>query len=228
MIFLKKRYLFTISLTLLFIIFAYLYLDKNIARYFLARASTYEAAGDFISIFGESYWYIGAALIGFLFFGFFKKNELYKQRFLFLLYTNLFSGLLSIILKNIFGRIRPWGLRKGGDEYGFLLFQNFDMGFVEKMKYHFVTLADAPTTYTSFPSGHSTTVFAVFTYLILLFPRYLYLWLGISVILVSGRIMDSDHFLSDITAGALLGTLSTLFLYSKLKEKIFKQADGTA
>jgi membrane-associated phospholipid phosphatase len=32
--------------------------------------------------------------------------------------------------------------------------------------------------------------------------------------------MDSDHFLSDITAGALLGALSTLYMYTKLKEKI--------
>ncbi|MBU0632683.1 phosphatase PAP2 family protein [bacterium] len=216
----NKRYFFIISLTVLFIIFSYLYLDKTVAGYFLTHAKTYESIGDLISIFGESYWYIGTAVLGFLFYRFYKNNELYKQRFLFLLYINLFSGLLSIILKNIFGRIRPWGLRHGGDEYGFLLFQNFDMGFIEKMKYHFITLADAPTTYTSFPSGHSTTVFAAFTYLCILFPKYIYLWLSIAIVLASGRLMDSDHFLSDITAGALVGTVSTLFLYSKLKEKI--------
>ncbi|WP_345978599.1 phosphatase PAP2 family protein [Sulfurimonas sp. HSL3-2] len=220
MIFSKKQYFLAISLTVLFIIFSYLYLDKNVARYFLAHASTYDSLGDFISTFGESNWYIGSAVLGFLFFKFVKKHELFKQRFLFLLYINLFSGLLSIILKNIFGRIRPWGLRNGGDEYGFLLFQNFDMGFIEKMKYHFTTLVDAPTTYTSFPSGHTTTIFAVFTYLCILFPKYIYLWLSVAVVFASGRLMDSDHFLSDITAGAMLGTLSTLFLYSKLKEKI--------
>lgn len=218
--FLKKEYLLALMLGASFIIFSYFYLDKAIARYFLNNAATYEALGDFLSIFGESYWYIGSGIIGFLIFKFFKKNELYSQRFLFLLYLNLFSGLLSIILKNIFGRIRPWGLRNGADEYGFLLFQNFDMGFLEKMKYHIATLMDAPTTYTSFPSGHSTTVFAVFTYLFLLFPKYLYLWVGMAITLAGARLLDSDHFLSDITAGAMLGSLSTVYLYSKLKEKI--------
>ncbi len=220
MIFSKKQYFFAISLTVLFIIFSYLYLDKSVARYFLANVSTYDSLGDFLSIFGESNWYFGTAIIGFLIFRFYKKNELYAQRFLFLLYINLFSGLLSLILKNLFGRIRPWGLRNGGDEYGFLLFQNFDMGFIEKIKYHFTTIYNGATTYTSFPSGHSTTLFTAATYLSILFPKYIYLWFGMAVLFVSGRLMDSDHFLSDITAGAMLGILSTLFLYSKLKEKI--------
>ena len=205
---------------ILFLPFSYLYLDRPIAEYFLAHASTYDALGDFLSIFGESNWYFATAIGGFLIFRFLKKNELYAQRFLFLLYINLFSGLLSLILKNLFGRIRPWGLRNGGDEYGFLLFQNFDMGIVEKFKYHIKTIADAATTYTSFPSGHSTTIFATAAYLWLLFPKQRFIWLGIALLLVSGRLMDSDHFLSDITSGALLGTLSTLYMYSKLKEKI--------
>ena len=205
---------------ILFLPFSYFYLDRPIAEYFLANAKTFDALGDFLSIFGESNWYFATAIIGFIIFRFFKKNELYAQRSLVLLYINLFSGLLSLILKNLFGRIRPWGLRNGGDEYGFLLFQNFDTGIVEKFKIHFKTIADAATTYTSFPSGHSTTVFAAAVYLCLLFPKQKFIWLGIALILVSARLMDSDHFLSDITAGALLGTLSTLYIYSKLKEKI--------
>ena len=221
MIFSKKQQLLLIGVGgFIFILFSYFFLDKTVARYFLEQRAAYESIGDFISIFGESYWYFGIAILGALFFQFVKKNQLLKQRFLFLLYINLFSGLLSIILKNVFGRMRPWGLRDGGDKFGFLLFQNFDKGFVEKMKIHFATLADAPTTFTSFPSGHSTTVFAAFAYLTIFFPKYVYLWLGIAIVLVSGRILDSDHFLSDITAGALLGTFSTLYLYSKLKKKL--------
>ena len=215
----KKLSLF-IATVLLFLPFSYLYLDRAIAEYFLANASIYESLGDFLSIFGESNWYFATAIGGFIIFRFFKKNELYAQRFAFLLYINLFSGLLSLVLKNLFGRIRPWGLRNGGDEYGFLLFQNFDMGIVEKFKIHFSTLADAATTYTSFPSGHATTIFAAATYLWLLFPKQRYLWLFIALLLASARLMDSDHFLSDITAGALVGTLATLILYTKLKEKI--------
>ncbi len=216
----QKQYAFSIMAVISFIIFSYFYLDRPIAEYFLANASTYESFGDFLSLFGESNWYFATAIIGFVIFKFIKKNELYAQRFLFLLYINIFSGLLSLILKNLFGRIRPWGLRNGGDEYGFLLFQNFDMGIVEKFKTHITTIVDAATTYTSFPSGHSTTLFTAAVYLILLFPKHKILWLSLAILFVSGRIMASDHFLSDITAGALLGTLSTLYMYSKLKEKI--------
>jgi membrane-associated phospholipid phosphatase len=220
MIFSKKSYIIYILLLVSAILLAYFFLDKTIAIYFIQHKDTYEAIGDFISVFGESHWYIGTSVIGFLVFKYFRKTELYKNRFLFLLYANILSGLISIISKFIFGRIRPWGLRNGGDEFGFLLFQNFDKGLIEKFKYHFFTVTDAPTTYTSFPSGHTTTVFAVFAYLSILFPKYIYLWLSVAVVIASARLLDSDHFLSDIFAGVLVGTLSTIFIYSKMRKKI--------
>ncbi|MFA6195432.1 MAG: phosphatase PAP2 family protein [Sulfurimonas sp.] len=222
MIFSKKQIILYILSLVTLIVTSYFFIDKIVAKYFLANVKIYEALGDFISIFGESHWYFATAILGFLIFKFIKKNEIFAQRFLFLLCINLFSGVISLVLKNIFGRIRPWGLRNEGDSFGFLLFQNFDMGFIEKMKYHFTTLLDAPTTYTSFPSGHTTTLFAAFTYMSILFPKYIYLWLGIAIIFASGRILDNDHFLSDIFAGIIVGTLSTLFIYSKMKEKIEK------
>lgn len=220
MIFSKNKYLLFIIVMITLIINSYFTLDKEIATFFVQRATIYEPIGEFISIFGESHWYIGTAIIGFIIFKYFKKNELYKNRFLFLLYINLFSGLISLFGKYLFGRIRPWGLRKGNDEYGFLLFQNFDMSFIEKMKFQFITLFDAPTTYTSFPSGHTTTVFAVFTYLSLLFPKYLYLWLCLAVTVASSRVLANDHFISDLLAGITIGTISTMYIYSKMKEKI--------
>ncbi len=222
MIFSKKQYVLYIVSLFSLILISYFFIDKTIAKYFLSHVPVYEGVGDFISIFGESHWYIVTALIGFIVFKYFKKNELFSQRFLFLLYANIFSGLISLVLKFLFGRIRPWGMRNGGDEYGFLLFQNFDMGFVEKMKYHAITLSDAPTTYTSFPSGHTTTIFTAFAYLSILFPKYLYLWLSLAVILASSRLLANDHFLSDIFAGIMIGTISTMFIYSKMKEKIEK------
>ncbi len=209
---------FLILVALIFL--SYFFVDKSVAEYFLANIPTYEKAGDIISVLGESHWYIGAAILGFLFFKYYKKNELYKQRFLFLLYINIFSGLISLVLKQLFGRIRPWGMRGDSDDYGFLLFQNFDLGFVEKMKYHFVTVLDSPTTYSSFPSGHTTTVAAVCTYLVILFPKHLYLIASAGIIIVASRVLANDHFVSDIFAGIIVGSFSTIYLYSKFKEKI--------
>jgi len=222
MIFSKKTYIvYTLSL-LSAILFSYFFLDRTIALYFIHNRETYEAVGDFISMFGESHWYIGSAILGSVFFKYIKQNTLYKERFLFLLYVNIFSGLISLFSKFIFARIRPWGLRDDGDAYGFLLFQNFDMGIVEKFKFHLLTVAEAPTTYSSFPSGHTTTLFALFTYFVILFPKYIYLWLTLAVVCASARLLDSDHFLSDIFAGIIIGTLSTMFIYSKMKDKIEK------
>ncbi len=223
MIFSKKQYFLYTSFLLVMIFISYFYIDKTIAKYFLSNVKTYEEIGDIISIFGESHWYIVSAILGYVFFKFYKKNIVYANRFLFLLYINLFSGIISLILKQLFGRIRPWGLKNNGDEYGFLAFQNFDMGFIEKMKYHFLTVADAPTTYTSFPSGHTTTVFAFFTYLSIFFPKYIYIWFMGAVILASSRLLANDHFISDIFAGILIGTLSTMFIYSKMRGKLYNE-----
>jgi membrane-associated phospholipid phosphatase len=220
MIFSKKAYFSYITLMILAIFVSYNFFDKTIAIYFIQNRETYEAIGDFISIFGESHWYIGIAIIGFVFFKYYKTDVLYKNRFLFLLYINLFSGLISLISKFIFGRIRPWGLRNNGDEFGFLLFQNFDKGLIEKFKYHFLTITDAPTTYTSFPSGHTTTMFTLFAYLSLLFPKYIYLWLTFALVVSFSRVLDSDHFISDLMAGVLVGTISTMFIYSKMRTKL--------
>jgi len=220
MIFSKKTYFLFISILLILIVFSYLFLDRSVAEYFVANVSTYEQIGDYISIVGESHWYLGAGLLGFLFFKYYKKNKLYEQRFLFLLFINLFSGIISLLLKWFFARMRPWGLRNGNDGYEFLALSNWDMGFVEKMKYHFTTLVESPTTYSSFPSGHTTTVFAVITYLSILFPKYIYLWLSIAVVVASSRILANDHFISDLFAGMIVGVISTLFIYSKMKDKI--------
>lgn len=216
MIFSKKTYGVFVVTLVLFIFISYFYIDILLARYFLTHSQTYENIGNFISIFGESHWYFATAIIGFLFFKYFKLNELYKNRFLFLLYINLLSGLMSLFLKWIFGRMRPWGLRNNGDEFEFLAFSNFNLGFFDKIKLHYTTLLDSPTTFTSFPSGHTTTIFAAFTYLVLLFPKYIYLWLSVAIVFSSGRILANDHFISDIFAGVMVGTLSTMFLYSKL------------
>jgi len=224
MIFSKNRIIIFLLFMSMLIILSYNYLDKEMALYFIAHKESYKPIGKFLSIFGESQWYIGAGLLGFLYFKYIKENALYKNRFLFLFYTNIFSGLLSILLKWIFGRIRPKGLYNGHDEFGFLLFQNFDMGFVEKMKYQFTTMLHHTSTYSSFPSGHTVTVAATFTTLYIFFPRYLYVWLSLALIFASGRILAADHFVADVLAGFVVGILSTLYLYQKMKSKIEKQS----
>ena len=222
MIFSKLQLTLFITTTLLLIVLSYFFIDKSISLYFIEHADTYKTFGKEISRLGESHWYIAIALIGILYYKFIKTNELYKQRFLFLLYANIFSGLISVISKMLIGRLRPWKLENGGDDFGFLLSQNPNFSFLENINYQIEMLVQNSTHYSSFPSGHTTTSLTVFTVVMILFPKQYYIWLPITLLGVSARILANDHFISDVLAGALLGTLSTLFIYSKMKEKIEK------
>jgi len=224
MIFSKKQCFLFLAIIILLIFLSYFYVDKNVSLYFIEHATTYKKFGKEVSALGESHWYIGIAILGALYFAFVKKNALYMQRFLFLLYVNLFSGLISIILKPLFGRLRPWKLENGENDYGFLIAQNPDFTFLENVNYQINMLIKESTHYSSFPSGHTTTSIAVFTYLMILFPKYAYLWVSITLLSLISRIFANDHFVSDLLAGIIVGVLSTFFIYSKMKEKLEKNS----
>ncbi|MDF1877631.1 phosphatase PAP2 family protein [Sulfurimonas sp. SAG-AH-194-L11] len=222
MIFSKLQIALFISLMSLLIVLSYFYIDKTISLYFIEHADKYKSVGKELSKLGESHWYIGIALIGIFYYKFIKTNELYKQRFLFLLYANLFSGIISIITKMLIGRLRPWKLENGNDGFGFLIAQNPNFSFFENLSYQVSMLLKDSTHYTSFPSGHTTTSLTVFTFMMILFPKQYYVWIPITLLGVSARILANDHFLSDVLGGTLVGVLCTLFIYSKMKEKIEK------
>ncbi len=222
MIFSKLQFTLFITITLALIVLSYLYIDKTVSLYFIEHADTYKAFGKMVSKLGESHWYIGIALLGIIYYKYIKTDELYKQRFLFLLYVNIFSGITSVILKMLIGRLRPWKLENGDDGFGFLIAQNPDFTLVQNINYQVNMLVQNSTHYSSFPSGHATTSLSVFTLMMLLFPKQYYLWIPITMLAVSARILANDHFISDILAGTLVGVLSTLFIYSKMKDKIEK------
>lgn len=222
MTFSKNKIILYSLLIILLIFTSYFFFDRRVALFFIHHQEQYKEIGKILSIFGQSQWYIGAGLLGFLYFKYIKKNALYKYRFLLLFYVNVFSGLLSIVLKTIFGRVRPWGIENGHDQYGFLLFQNFNLGFIDKFKYQIDHIAHHVALYASFPSGHTVTIFATVSYFYVLFPKYKYFWFILGTILASGRILANDHYISDVLAGMLVGTLSTLYIYQKMKNKVEK------
>jgi undecaprenyl-diphosphatase len=62
-------------------------------------------------------------------------------------------------------------------------------------------------TYQSFPSGHSTTAFSLALTIAFLWPRSFWPMLGFAALVALSRIVVGQHYVTDITAGALLGTL---------------------
>ncbi|HEC42791.1 MAG TPA: phosphatase PAP2 family protein [Bacteroides sp.] len=67
----------------------------------------------------------------------------------------------------------------------------------------------------SFPSGHTTTAFAVLLLAGLIFRNRMVFLTGIilSWAVAVSRVYLSQHFLADVLAGSVLGTLSALFFY---------------
>ena len=217
MIFSKRTYFIFTFTMLLLIVTSYFTVDKIVSLYFIEHADIYKQFGKTASMLGESHWYIGIAILGAVYSTYIKKNELYQSRFLFLLYSNIFSGFISLVAKMVFGRLRPWKLENAGDSFGFLIAQNPEFTFLQNIEYHISMMIQNSTHYTSFPSGHATTSFAVFTFMSIIAPKYIYLWFSITLLGAGSRILANDHFISDVFAGALIGILSTLFICYKLK-----------
>ena len=106
-------------------------------------------------------------------------------------FTLLASNFFSYIFKIFFARRRPFGTE------GF--FGAWD---------------------SSFPSGHTTIVFAAAVVLQKIFPRLGWFWYSFATLVALSRVYINIHYLSDVAAGALLGYLvglGTLYLANKKK-----------
>ena len=108
-----------------------------------------------------------------------------------LLYSFLLSGLIAQVFKNLYPSPRPK-----------LFFDNTHiLSFIDG-----VTLSNS----SSFPSGHTTTAFAVATVLVLVLKNAKW-QLGILLIALGvgySRIYLGQHFLGDVLAGMFIGTVS--------------------
>ena len=113
----------------------------------------------------------------------------------------LFSGIVSQILKRAFHAPRPHTIISNAE------YPHFIEGITN-------------TGMTSFPSGHTTSVFALATILALntTDKRFSIIYLVTAIITGYSRIYLGQHFLADVTAGALIGTFSGLLVYWYLRQ----------
>ncbi len=144
----------------------------------------------FIQQFGEGKWYIVPGLVAALVL--YLARSAYWRPPLYVALAVALSGIAVNVLKVIFGRYRPSRFFDDGD-YGFAFFE----------------LASNAR---SFPSGHSTTVFAAAMALALLMPRLRIVWFTLAATLAFTRVVTGAHYLSDVIAGAWMGTVSALLL----------------
>jgi membrane-associated phospholipid phosphatase len=103
-----------------------------------------------------------------------------------------FSGLLSQLIKHLFGRARPSLYEIVGP-------------------FHFDAFAFT-SRYASFPSGHSVTAFAAATAIGWFAPRLRWPLYGLAALVALSRVALGAHYPSDVLAGAMLGIGSALAL----------------
>lgn len=116
------------------------------------------------------------------------------------------SGLFTQALKRIIAAPRPAGV-----------FELSELHLVEGINVH---------KFFSFPSGHSTTVFAFFFALSVLKPKYAFVFVLLALAGGYSRVYLSQHFLEDVVAGSLIGisgALLTLLLVKRIKSSKLDQ-----
>ena len=148
-----------------------------------------------ITELGDSLWYFVIIICVFMLSFLGEKIKLISnKKWLYLKNFSIFSffylilvGLVTQLLKHIIGRPRP-------------NYVDFDIG----TSFSFFS-TDA--SFHSFPSGHSSTIFAIAIILSLLIPglRVFFLFLGFVVAL--SRVVVSAHFTTDIVAGGLVAII---------------------
>lgn len=113
------------------------------------------------------------------------------------------AGLACALLKMIVGRLRPnqttWGSH--------LEFLPPLQGFS----------GDAAM---SFPSGEATAAFALAMVLTILYPRGRCLFFGLATVAAVSRLLKAAHYLSDVAAGAMLGTLVAAWVFRALDARV--------
>ncbi len=144
----------------------------------------------------------GEAIPFFIAITWFSIKKQYRKSLLIGL-TGIIATITSFLLKQFFAQPRPS-----------LFFQekNFSLTPVHGIDLH--------TGLTSFPSGHTTAAFALFSLLAFFSQskKYGTLFFIIATLVGISRIYLGQHFLKDIYAGSLLGTLSAAIIYLLFKK----------
>ena len=139
-----------------------------------------------------------------LLFGLNKKKESLLS-----LLTFLLSGLFSQILKNYFHRLRP-------------------VNFFESYSYSKFIDGFTNAVFNSFPSGHTTSIFAIITLWVFFIEqkRYHFLLLLIALLVGYSRIYLGQHFLEDVILGIIIGVTTSLLIVGvilKVKKRSSQQ-----
>lgn len=175
---------------------AAIWLDRSAALWFQAQGDRSMQVFRTLSLPGDSVWYLVGGGIGAPLAYLFARRAAGPAREHLLRLTGrlalLFiavgaTGLAADLVKILVGRARPKHL--------------FGDGLMA------LSPGSLSASWWSFPSGHATTIGAVAVTLVLLLPRFAWLWIALALVVAVGRIGATAHFVSDTIAGLWLGAI---------------------
>lgn len=204
---LKKYSFFYIPYSLFVVVVTIVILTNDKAALHLWLTSFYTPIGD---IFFRYYTEVGGN-IPFLIVGVFM---FYRYRIaLFLLITQLVSGLVVHIMKRLWDEPRPIS-------YFSEKFPAVELHAIVGVPMH---------THNSFPSGHTTSAFALFLSILYFSkkPPIHFLCFLLAVLVGFSRVYLSQHFILDLLVGSIIGVSVSISCNLYLDRFSMKWADGS-
>ncbi len=184
---------------------SYVWIDQPVTDYIISTKTPWiTEIFKQITRLGESQWYLAVGLLIWLIYR--NNNERKASQGLLLFSSIAVSGIIANILKSLLGRARP-RLYIHEQIYGFDFFH---------IEYAWL----------SFPSGHAATALGASSVLAICFPRFKYPIYAIGIVTALSRVILTQHYLSDVIAGSVLGLATTIFIYQhSFREKIHAATD---
>ena len=190
----------------------FLFFDYSISKFFYNINSQTKSLFETLTHFGDSlYFFVPTIIIWAVIKIIQNKNKILltiSDISIFIFFNILFSGIIVQIFKHIVGRPRP------------PRFHLYNQTSPELFNFE--------SSWHSFPSGHTATIFAFIFCLIILFPKIKNILIIIAMIIASTRVIVGAHYVSDIFGGILVAYISTILLRDNFfhRSKIFILNDG--
>ena len=198
----KMLLFFIISIFLSFLI------DSKLTLFFYGFNEPFKSFFHTATKFGDSLYYLLFIALFFLILRVRKNiSPIFKNLYdlnVFVFYNIILSGVVTQILKHLVGRPRPKMLFLDHESLDFNLF-TFNSSF------H------------SFPSGHTSTIFSIVFVFYFLFPRIKKYIISVGIFIALTRLIIGAHYLSDVIAGSAVSYFVFIFLRNKffIQERLF-------
>ena len=198
----KILFFFIVSIFLSFLI------DTKITLFFYGLNDPFKSFFHTVTKFGDSLYYLLFIALFFLILRVRKNiSPIFKNLYdlnVFIFYNIILSGVVTQILKHLIGRPRPKMLLLDHDSLDLNLF-TFNSSF------H------------SFPSGHTSTIFSIVFVFYFLFPGIKKYIISAGIFIALTRLIIGAHYLSDVIAGCAISYFVFIFLRNKffIQERLF-------